>query len=177
MRFLNKLDKDPNGCWIWTASIDRDGYGRFGVPGKTRSEWRMFLAHRVSYETFVGPIPKGLELDHLCRVRACTNPDHLEPVTRSENLKRSPLMGEAQKSKTHCPHGHKYTPENTRLTTLGGRSCRTCERARIRTKARAGIYNPYTDCPECGKSLRSRNLPKHNRAFHPEIAQALGVES
>lgn len=88
-RFMDKVSKkESGGCWEWTAAIDAHGYGRFGVPGRTRADWRMRLAHRVSYETFVGPIPEGLDLDHLCRVTACVNPEHLEPVSRRENVAR-----------------------------------------------------------------------------------------
>src|SRR5699024_1617461 len=150
--------------------------GRFGMPGATRADWRMKLAHRVSYETFAGPIPEGLDLDHLCRNRSCVNPEHLEPVTRSENLRRSPLMARGQ-DKTHCPHGHEYSPENTRITKAGARACRTCERKRNRDKTRSGEYNPPTPCEVCGKVLRERNLPKHYRAFHPDIARALRIET
>ena len=157
-------------CWQWNAFIDAYGYGRFSVGG------RMRLAHRAAYEGLVGPIPAGLDIDHLCRNRACVNPDHLEPVTRSENLSRSPLMARGQ-DKTHCPLGHGYTPENTRITTQGARACRTCERARNREKARAGIYNPPTPCESCGKVLRKGNLPKHYRAFHPDIAAALSIKA
>jgi hypothetical protein len=73
---------EANGCWRWTATLDRVGYGNIQVRRRT------MRAHRASYEAHVGPIPKGLELDHLCRNKACVNPSHLEPVTHSENLRR-----------------------------------------------------------------------------------------
>lgn len=177
-RFEAKFTRATKGCWEWIAAIDPSGYGRFSVKlGPTRKDYRMKLAHRVSYETYSGPIPAGLDLDHLCRNRRCVNPDHLEPVTRSENLRRSPLMGNASLSKTHCPRGHEYSAENTRVTKSDSRSCRSCERARNREKARAGIYNPPVPCQSCGKVLRKGNLPKHYRAFHPEIAVALGIKT
>ncbi len=77
-----RVEIDDAGCWLWVGKVNRGGYGVTSVAGKTRS------AHRVSYEWHVGPIPIGLDLDHLCRVRRCVNPDHLEPVTRRENINR-----------------------------------------------------------------------------------------
>lgn len=86
-RLLDKVEIDPvAGCWLWTAAKNNGGYGMFTFT----TGWRR-SAHRVSYETFVGPIPDGLQLDHLCRVRHCVNPDHLEPVTAAENTRRSPI--------------------------------------------------------------------------------------
>lgn len=99
---------DLGPCWRWLAYVGKHGYGLFRLDNQMR------LAHRVVYELLVGPIPAGLELDHLCRVRSCVNPKHLEPVTRSENILRSPLRasgfggGIANSKKTHCPNGHPY---------------------------------------------------------------------
>lgn len=99
--------EDANGCWVWSRSTDWQGYGHIGGDGGRHS------VHRVAYELMVGPIPGDRELDHLCRVRACINPAHLEPVTHAENC----LRGESPFSKkaraTHCKHGHEFTPENT----------------------------------------------------------------
>ena len=86
-RLFEKFYVDDNGCWIWTAATVPAGYGIIAV---THGVLRR--AHRLSYEFIVGPIPEGLDLDHLCRVRPCINPYHLEPVTRAENLNRSPLF-------------------------------------------------------------------------------------
>ena len=77
----------PSGCWLWTGRKDRTGYGRMNVAGRSEA------AHRVSYRTFRGPIPPGLVLDHVCRTRACVNPDHLDPVSRSENMRRAAEHG------------------------------------------------------------------------------------
>ncbi len=87
-RFFSRVDKRPDGCWLWTAHVHpRTGYVQFRIGGR---KGKMVLAHRWAYERFTGPIPAGLELDHLCRVRHCVNPAHLEPVTRSENRRRQP---------------------------------------------------------------------------------------
>lgn len=109
------LPADDNGCWIWPFQIDRDGYGKYGSGS----------AHRWTYTQVVGPIPTGLELDHLCRVRACVNPAHLEPVTHLENMRRRSALI------THCKRGQEFTPENTYLVTHGvpRRCCRACNRA------------------------------------------------
>ena len=114
-----RVIEDSRGCWIWSGAIN-NGYGRAYIAG------RLFYAHRVVYEVIVGPIPEGLELDHLCRVRACVNPAHLEPVTRAENLRRG-LKGELT---TRCPAGHPYDGANTRKRSNGHRVCRACHRER-----------------------------------------------
>lgn len=108
-------------CWNWPARVDRDGYGRVMWNG------RSCLAHRVAYEVMSGPIPDGLQLDHLCRNRACVNPAHLEPVTQAENAARGVYARQ-----THCVAGHEYTPENTYLRPNGNRDCRACIRERSR---------------------------------------------
>lgn len=110
------------GCWEWTASRDRDGYGRTQADGARRS------VHRVSYEMTYGPIPAGFQIDHLCRVRHCLNPAHLEVVTARVNTLRGETVATANAAKTHCDHGHAFTPENTRIY-KGWRICRACHRA------------------------------------------------
>jgi hypothetical protein len=131
-RFEEKVERDPEtGCWLWAACRNSAGYGKFGIDG------RVVLAHRFSYEQHVGPIPDGLQLDHLCRVRCCVNPAHLEPVTGSENVRRG-KAGEITKvrhaQKTHCPQGHAYTEDNITPQILSGRwtarCCKTCKRIR-----------------------------------------------
>lgn len=130
-RFWSKVDKngpapehrsDLGPCWLWTGALHERGYGRFGIGSRSSQEY--FKAHRYAYELIVGAIPSGLQLDHLCRVRRCVNPSHLEPVTQTENIRRG-LCGEL---KTHCKRGHEFTPENTYLRPNGARVCRTCKR-------------------------------------------------
>lgn len=120
---------DPNsGCWLWTKHVDACGYGRMGFEGKVVS------VHRFSYETFVGKIPIGLEIDHKCRTRCCARPDHLEPVTHLENVRRgdAKLKGLHNKNKAYCKFGHQYNEENTGQNENGSRYCRICCRLRRR---------------------------------------------
>lgn len=117
-RFWSKVDK-TDGCWEWTASLV-SGYGQF------RHNGRIVRAHRFAYEQLVGPVPKGLELDHLCRNRRCVNPAHLEPVTQQENQLRGFGVSGINARKTHCLRGHEYTPENT-VRWRRWRNCKTCQ--------------------------------------------------
>lgn len=121
LRFWPKVQKTPE-CWIWTAAKNTDGYGRFLGDG------RVVQAHRFAYEMLRGPIPDGLHLDHLCRVVACVNPDHLEPVTVRANLLRGNTSTARRAAQTHCIHGHEFTPENTYIKPNGCRRCRECSR-------------------------------------------------
>jgi hypothetical protein len=124
LRFWRKVDTSGD-CWIWTATLIPRGYGRFWLDGQK-------LAHRVAYEWLVGPIPEGLEIDHLCRNRRCVNPDHLQPVTGRENQRRARVhrAPRSLRSPTTCVNGHEYTPENTKIEPeTGWRKCRTCRRA------------------------------------------------
>lgn len=136
-RFWSKVSGgDFTECWLWTASLNDSGYGQFAVDG------RPLRAHRVAYELMIAPIPDGLQLDHLCRVRACVNPWHLEPVTNEVNTERGEFRSTRPLTKTHCRHGHEFTDDNTRIDPQGYRRCRTCERrdslaGYYRRKARA----------------------------------------
>lgn len=130
-RFWPKVDKNGD-CWEWLARKSPDGYGIFTLDGHGKK----VRAHRFAYELLVGPIPEGLTLDHLCRNRACVNPAHLEPVTVRENTLRGRSFSAIHARKTHCKHGHEFTPENTRIEKTGGRACRKCAN-RARTLRRA----------------------------------------
>ena len=119
------------GCWLWTGPLHDLGYARFAVTHNTK-----VYAHRYAYESKVGPIPEGLTIDHLCRVRHCVNPDHLEAVPHKVNLRRSPTqVSTINSTKTHCPRGHRYSNRDSR----GWRECRKCQafNARQRRKVTA----------------------------------------
>lgn len=124
-RFWSKVEK-TDYCWEWKAAKTPKGYGQFNIDKV------VLRAHRVAYELVVGPIPDGLTIDHLCRNPSCVNPDHLEPVTNRENTLRGSNFIAQHAKKTHCPHGHEYTEENTYRKPRGGRECLTCKRRRRR---------------------------------------------
>lgn len=110
------------GCWEWNLRLFPSGYG--GCVPRLGGGY----AHRASYEAFVGPIPDGLQIDHLCRNRGCVNPAHLEPVTIQENLRRR----DAANRRATCVNGHEWTPANTHVRVRGSRECRLCMRDRTR---------------------------------------------
>lgn len=134
-RLMKSVEFAGNGCWNWTAAKSHFGYGNIFVSG------RGMYAHRVSYQLFKGPIPEGLSLDHLCRNPSCLNPEHLEPVTHKENMKRGFISRGKGGSDTHCPRNHERNDENTHVSDKGIRSCRACARERAREKkARLGHW-------------------------------------
>lgn len=131
-RFQSKVRPDPTGCLMWTAGVDKDGYGRFSLT-TTPGRYVEVKAHRFAYELAHGPIPAGLVLDHLCRIPGCVNPDHLEPVTHAENIARGIGPSATNSQKAACDQGHAFSMENTRvLPSTGERRCRTCEREAAR---------------------------------------------
>lgn len=121
-RFLHLIQPVESGCWEWAGYIQKNGYAKHWVDGRHVS------AHRWSYEFHVGPIPPGLQIDHLCRVKHCVNPDHLEAVTASENVRRmTPHREPYQNAMETCRNGHPYDDENT-IIAATGRACATCKR-------------------------------------------------
>ncbi len=121
-RFLTKFVVNSNGCWEWKRGLGAGGYGQF-YDGKVRR------AHRHSYEYFKGKIPKGLVLDHLCRVRNCINPEHLEIVTSKENILRGIGISALNKKKKICKRGHKFIGKNVIYYKKDGkRECRKCKK-------------------------------------------------
>lgn len=130
-RLRDRATIDPETeCWIFDG-LDSHGYGQIWVGSRTNGTRRLRKAHIVSYETFVGSTPPGLELDHLCRNRACCNPDHLEPVSHRVNVQRG-AQGDEQAARTHCPQDHPYSAENTYRDRHGKRYCIACRKSRDR---------------------------------------------
>lgn len=143
-------------CWLWGGRIGNHGYG-FARGGK--------LSHRVIYEAVVGTIPEGLELDHLCRVTRCVNPDHLEPVTHTENIRRSPFFG-----RPTCAQGHRFDALNTFYNKSKHRVCRVCRRERLER-----FYAKHAGGqPAYEKSLRERRM-SHGRSRNDDVGSGQGM--
>lgn len=162
-RFMEKVTKDDSGCWEWAGHRNADGYGIFWLGRSVR-------AHRVAYRHFVGQIPDGLHLDHLCRNRACVNPQHLEIVTNRENVLRGEGRTAANAQKTECSKGHPFD-ERSRNAQGRGRVCRVCQ-TEINRVRRATLR---VKCGICGKltmegDSRDHALNKHRD--EPEVALA-----
>jgi hypothetical protein len=125
---VSYIPEPMSGCWIWLGTVDRGGYGRFTIG--RRASYRSVGAHIISYILATGRKPES-ELDHLCKLRCCVNPDHLEPVTHRENLMRGDGFGAVNARKTHCVNGHEFTEANTYIWRGGKvtmRTCRACGR-------------------------------------------------
>lgn len=171
--WANVCPEPMSGCWLWVGTVSKQGYGSFSLAGKR------FAAHRYSWEASRGPIPAGLQIDHLCRVRCCVNPQHLEPVTGKENVHRAAIL------RTHCKHGHPFNEENTQYHGTV-RICRKCVIRARRLYRRAckavGITRPgggesarhSQTCKPCGNCewCAYRRKLKHDRALLLRAASA-----
>lgn len=146
--FLAKVNTTGD-CWEWTGSTTDRGYGQFN-NGTT-----MVKAHRWMYELAIGPIPAGLDLDHLCRNTSCVRPSHLEPVTHRENVLRGTGPTATNAAKTHCPNGH---PLGDEADNSGRRYCRICHRGNAREfmREKRGTDGEQGPCPVCGIAYRLR---------------------
>jgi hypothetical protein len=157
-RFWSHVDRRADDeCWSWDRPTP-SGYGRFKIAEK------MFYAHRIAYELLVGPIPEGLQLDHLCRQRSCCNPTHLEPVTNRVNSLRSNNVGAIHAAVTHCPAGHPYDDDNTYRYPDGRRGCRACRHDRNVAYRRRK-----------GQPQRRFSTETHCKEGHPWTAETLYV--
>ncbi|WP_104128075.1 HNH endonuclease signature motif containing protein [Cryobacterium sp. Y57] len=140
-RFWSKVDRSE-GCWLWNASVDKFGYGRFTIRrGKVQR------AYRYSYEQLVGPIPAGLQIDHLCRVRACVNPAHLEAVSQRVNVLRGNSPGAVAFRTNTCARGHSLTDAYLAHRSDGtiSRRCRPCRDAQQAAKKLAAPVKPTVE--------------------------------
>lgn len=142
VRFWGKVEK-TDGCWEWTSNIGRNGYGRFLYRGA------LMMAHRFAYERDRGPIPEGLELDHLCSNRRCVRPSHLDPVTHRENIVRSLITTPGINArKVLCDRGHPLSGANLKVRPCGRRECRECARlrqARFKQRQRSKLSQPQPE--------------------------------
>ena len=159
-RFQGRVVQDENACWMWTGATRPNGYGTFRADGFCSS-------HRWSYAYFVGPIPDGYEVDHLCKSRACCNPEHLEAITMEENRRRQ------KESKTHCAQGHEFSPDNTTYwTDTEGykiRRCIACSRA---SSLRQYAKDPARYAAEARRRRAVRAQERVSRSAPPQPQSA-----
>lgn len=149
---------DP--CWEWPHINSSTGYGNIWFPSQRQPE----LAHRFLYTLFVGDIGAKLHCDHLCRVRHCVNPAHIEPVTQKENLLRGNGATARNARKTHCKHGHPFAGENLILLKTGGRTCRAC----LRAKHLRRYYRIQALPPDDPRRTRRKQQQQKASAAHEE---------
>ena len=136
LKEIRKRSTGYRGCWMYNGSINTQGYAQLEQRQSTGYR-KVYRIHRVAYEIKYGEIPSSLELDHLCRVRSCVNPKHLEAVSHKVNMQRGIagiINGFRQLAKTHCKHGHEYSGNNFSITVKGHRRCRICEREQTKKR-------------------------------------------
>jgi len=166
LRARTIVDAAESGCHLWTGHIDADGYGIISAGPREGEARRKLYTHRVAYEAAHGEISDGLVVDHLCRNRSCCNPAHLEAVTQQQNMQRGSFGG-----RTHCKHGHEYTPENTYRDTRG-RQCRECRRLRVKARRAPLPVRPDSAEPSGWRDISS--APKDGTEI--EVLYADGTE-
>ena len=148
-----------SGCWIWTGSLFWTGYGQITIDGYPHT------AHRTVYEHFVGKIPQGMWIDHLCRVRCCVNPQHLEPVLPRENTLRGETLARKNFEKTHCKNGHILAGENLYMRPDGARGCRACKSEAKRNAASTPEGRSILAAKQ--KARRNRRISNHDQQNCP----------
>jgi len=157
---------ERTGCWNWIGTILNTGYGSFRYKLRRMGKTHQPSAHRFCYGLLVGPIPKGLTLDHLCRNRRCVNPEHLEPVTLRENLRRGVGFAGRNARKVRCKRGHPFSGDNLRINALGERHCRECLRIKawlwLRRSESPGTDWRWEDVPP--RSVTSRTSRRRQKA-------------
>lgn len=161
-RFIQKIRVNPDStyegtpCWEWTGFLNHEGYSKWNEMGQ-------YHGHRVSHVLFIGPIPEGYQVDHLCRNRKCVSPFHLEAVTRRENMARM------KQHKTHCVRGHEFTPANTLVTKRkGGGEMRRCRACNIENQKKFQAMKPGYDQKYIGRHKAYRERLKAARAKEAE---------
>lgn len=142
-------------CWVWTGYLDRKGYGRVNFPSTAKGKARP--VHRIVWAALVGPLAEDESLDHLCRNKACCNPDHLELIDIKTNILRGFNPPAMNARATHCLNGHEFSGDNVRPRNDGGRGCRICRRDRSRVKRAngKGAYFKTKICPISSTALPS----------------------
>lgn len=159
--FWERVDKTAD-CWLWTGTLKLDGYGTFWDPNLRQG----LRAHRLSYQAHVGPIPEGLVIDHLCRVRNCVNPRHLEAVTNRVNTLRGVGPTAVQAEKTHCDRGHPLSGANLYMDGAW-RRCIACRQENSRRYRASGEWKP---CAQCGTRVSPGNMSRHIKRKHGDQA-------
>jgi len=156
---MSRFVIQPDGCWWWIGPTDKNGYGRHGAK----------LAHQLVYESLIGPVPHGLELDHLCRLRRRVNPWHLEPVTHAINVRRGcagAVNRARQIARTHCVRGHPFDEQNTAIDHRGHRSCRTCANIHHRLYYAADLDRSRLVARDKTRALRARIKEEEHGELH-----------
>lgn len=165
-RFWSKVEKTST-CWLWMAG-KRRGYGAFQIT--TNGQRSTIQAHRIAYGLVAGDVPVGLVLDHVCRVRACVNPDHLRPVTDAVNILAGIAPAAINARKTHCKRGHSLMDESNVYRRGRMRVCKACRRLSDAERRQALVT-----CVTCGKSFGPQNISRHKRTHAARAARVAGT--